>query len=148
MFGPGASHRFEREKWPPQTHETHCKQARKCLTAQTKNERKADQNIIVQDIQSCELPYYNAIRFAAIDGMRNLFLGTAKTTACIWKEKQILTKKDFDDIQCKITKMNAPIDIGRIPHKIEIGKSALEDMDMLIILFSLCSIRCTAKRAS
>ena len=117
---------YEREKWPPRTHETHCKQAQNGLTAQTKSERKAiESEYGARYSVMFELPYYNAICFAGIDVMHNLFLGTAKTIACIWKEKQILTKKDFDDIQCKITKRNAPIDIGRIPHKIEIGMSVL-----------------------
>lgn len=72
-----------------------------------------------------ELPYYDAIRFAGIDVMHNLFLGTAKSIFSIWKERQILNKAQFDLIQAKINKINVPIDVGRIPYKIESGMSGL-----------------------
>ena len=42
-----------------------------------------------------ELPYYDSIRFAIIDPMHNLFLGTAKHIMTIWKDNNILSKDQF-----------------------------------------------------
>ena len=64
-----------------------------------------------------ELPYYDSVRFVAIDIMHNLFLGTAKHVMSIWKEMNILSTKDFEVIQARVQDLNVPQDIGRIPYK-------------------------------
>ena len=117
---------FDRESWIPRTHSTHCEQAYKGLTAQTKVERmRIEQEYGARYSVLFELPYYDAIRFAVIDPMHNLFLGTSKHLMTIWKDSEILTKTDFQAIQQKIEKINVPLDIGRIPYKIESGMSSL-----------------------
>ena len=65
-----------------------------------------------------ELPYYDCIRFVVVDMMHNLFLGTAKHVVTVWKEKQILSAKEFEEIQKRVTSFNVPQGIGRIPYKI------------------------------
>ena len=72
-----------------------------------------------------ELPYYDAIRFTVIDPMHNLFLGIAKHLITIWKDNGILTNIHFQNIQQKIEIMNVPLDVGRIPYRIESGMASL-----------------------
>lgn len=117
---------FERELWPPRTHAIHCNQAYETLTAKTKSARKEiELKYGTRYSVLFELPYYDAIRFAVIDVMHNLFLGTAKNIMSIWKDKQLLSKSDFQTIEERIKKMNVPGDVGRIPYKIESGLSSL-----------------------
>ena len=117
---------FDRESWPPRTHAMHCEQAYKTLTAKTKKERKEiEKTYGTRYSVLYELSYYDAIRFPIIDAMHNLFLGTAKTMMTIWKEREIVTKEHFTAIQEKIECVNVPIDVGRIPHKIESGMAGL-----------------------
>ena len=72
-----------------------------------------------------ELPYYDCIRFVAIDVMHNLFLGTAKHTLNIWKEKRLLGANAFEEIQKRVSTFNVPQDIGRIPYKIDSGMASM-----------------------
>lgn len=117
---------FDRAMWPPRTHSTHCEHAYKVLSAQTKVERKRlEQEYGARYSVLYELPYYDAIRFATIDKMHNLFLGTTKHIMTIWKDCNILNKDHFQIIQQKIESINVPLDVGRIPYKIESGISGL-----------------------
>lgn len=50
--------------------------------------------------------------------MHNLFLGTAKRMLMLWREDGFLPDNVFEDIQNQIDYMNAPSNIGRLPHKI------------------------------
>ena len=110
---------FNRDLWPPRTHSIHCEQAYRGLTAKTKVERhKIEQEYGARYSVLFELPYYDAIRYAVIDPMHNLFVGTAKHLMTIWKDSDILTKNHFKSIQEKIEKVNVPLDVGRIPYKI------------------------------
>lgn len=70
-----------------------------------------------------QLPYYDAVRFVIIDPMHNLFLGLAKTTLKVWKEKELLTDKHFDLLQRRVDAIVPPPEIGRIPSKIASGFS-------------------------
>ena len=40
-----------------------------------------------------QLPYYDAVRFVIIDPVHLLFLGLAKTTLKVWKEKELINDK-------------------------------------------------------
>lgn len=53
---------------------------RKGLSARTKEARK------LLEGQFRARPYYDPIRFAVIDPMHNLYLGTAKHVLSIWKD--------------------------------------------------------------
>jgi hypothetical protein len=70
------------------------------------------------------LTYFDPIRFIIVDPMHCLFLGIAKwIVKRIWIENDILTKKDLKQIQTKMNKFQVPSDVGRIPKKIDCGKS-------------------------
>ena len=117
---------FDRAMWPPRTHSIHSEHAYKVLSAQTKVKRKRlEQEYGARYSVLYELPYYDAILFATIDTMHNLFLGTTKHIMTIWKDRNILNKDHFQIIQQKIESINVPLDVGRIPYKIESGMSGL-----------------------
>ena len=68
-----------------------------------------------------QLPYYDAIRFALIDPMHNLLLGTAKHVLKTWIEKGILSESDLQRLQKRVNLVKPPSEIGRIPSKISDG---------------------------
>ena len=70
-----------------------------------------------------QLPYYDAVRFVIIDPMHNLFLGLAKTTLKVWKEKELIKDKHFVLLQRKVDAGIPPPEIGKIPSKISTGLS-------------------------
>ena len=53
--------------------------------------------------------------------MHNLLLGTSKHMMKIWKEQNTLTDQNLESIQEKVNRMEVPINIGRIPFKIELN---------------------------
>lgn len=66
-----------------------------------------------------DLPYFDPIRMAIIDPMHNLLLGTAKhVLKQIWRDKNMIDKKDYEDIQSCVDSVQVPPDLGRIPSKI------------------------------
>ena len=57
--------------------------------------------------------------------MHNLFLGTAKHVMSLWKDREIIKKEHFTIIQDRVDNLNVPMDIGRIPSKIESAMAGL-----------------------
>ena len=58
-----------------------------------------------------------------IDPMHNLFLGTSKQCMEVWTKNNILTKQDLVIIEERMSHMQAPYSIGRLPLKIGSGFS-------------------------
>ena len=117
---------FDRDSWITRSYATHCTQAQKAQAASTKTARKQiEKESGARYSILFELPYYDAIRFANIDSMHNVFLGTAKHVMALWKDRNILTKEHFMMIQEKIENISVPMDIGRIPYKIESAMAGL-----------------------
>ena len=46
-----------------------------------------------------ELDYIDLPRMCIVDPMHNLFLGTGKHVLELWKRKEIISNKQFDNIQ-------------------------------------------------
>lgn len=65
-----------------------------------------------------ELPYFDAPRMCIVDPMHNLLLGTAKHMIEIWKSLQIISPKQYEEIQERVDSHVCPSDIGRVPPKI------------------------------
>ena len=117
---------FNRSSWPIRTHAVHCQEAYRALVSQTKAARKEIEKIYdARYLVFFEIPFYDAIRFPVVNVMHNLFLGTAKNIMAIWKDREILSKEDFEIIQTKVEELNVPMDVGRIPYKIDSGMSGL-----------------------
>ncbi len=64
------------------------------------------------------LPYFDCIRFAIVDPMHSLFLGTAKRMMEMWLELSALTHTDLEHVQQKVDRSSVPSNIGRLPFKI------------------------------
>ena len=117
---------FDRDSWPLRTNENHRVNAYKTLNCRTKAEQKEiEKSAGSRYCVLLELPYYHAIRFPVIDPMHNLFLGTAKHILSIWKDLKLLSSSDFSTIQQRMEAANVPVDIGRIPLKIDSGMSGM-----------------------
>ena len=117
---------FDRDSWPKRTHTEHHHHAYKTMEAKTKEARKTiEKEFGVRYSVLFELPYYDSVRFSTIDSMHNLFLGTSKHTMMLWKDRNIITKDHFKIMQERINQINVPLDIGRIPHKIESSMASL-----------------------
>lgn len=117
---------FNRDSWIRRSHSLHCLQARRALTAQTQAARKEiEKEYGARYSVLFEIPYYDAIRFANIDSMHNVFLGTSKHIMTLWKERDIIKKEHFLIIQQRIEKIRVPMDISRIPNKIESAMAGL-----------------------
>ena len=88
---------FDRESWEQQSNEDHRAYAEKVCQAKTPSDAQkfasssgAHHSVLFQ------LPYYDAIRFALIDPMHNLPLGSAKHVLKTWTEMGILSESDLE----------------------------------------------------
>ena len=90
------------------------------------------------------LPYYDCIRFAIIDPMHNLFLGTPKRILQQqWIENGLISKKNLERIQQIVHSCKVPIGIGRIPNKIASNFAHLtaDEWKNWTLLFSLIALQ-------
>ena len=109
---------FDRDLWERHTNGLHRQYGYKELSGKTKAEKKGiERTYGGRYLVLFKLPYYDCIRFAVVDMMHHLFLGTAKHVVCVWKEKNLLIDKEFEEIQRWVDSFNVPQDIGRIPYK-------------------------------
>ena len=112
---------------------TFTKNAWDTLDAVTKTQRSQ----LELDKGSCftqlmNLPYYDCIRFAIIDPMHNLYLGTPKRLLHEqWMESGLIPKKSLDEIQNIVQKCNVPSNVGRMSHKIASAFASLTAYVML-----------------
>lgn len=108
---------FNRDSWTLRTNAEHCQHVREIQDATTVTLHNA-----LESKSGCrysvllELSYFDPTRMVVVDPMHNLFLGTTKH---ILKE----TPADIHSIQEVIDRIHVPMDIGRIPRKIETGFS-------------------------
>lgn len=64
------------------------------------------------------LPYFDPVRFSAIDTMHNLYLGTGKHAFRVWVSQNILTKENIEEIDKKCRCFQVPAGVGRLPINI------------------------------
>lgn len=74
--------------------------------------------------------------------MHNIFLGVAKHTVKLWKEKKILTMNDFELLQNRVDSMNPPPNLGWIPRKIESSFASFtaDEWKHWILVYSLFAL--------
>lgn len=69
------------------------------------------------------LPYFDPVRFIAVDPMHCLFLGIAKwIVKRIWVDENILSQNALLLVQKKMNEFQIPADLGRIPGKVHCGE--------------------------
>ena len=61
------------------------------------------------------------VRCHVVDPMHNIFLGIAKLVIQTWKEKGMLSKEHFIQLQEKVDMITPLPKVGRIPRKIDNG---------------------------
>jgi len=117
---------FERDEWPLRNHAVQYNQAYQTLKANTKEAKKnLEKTFGLRYSVFHKLACYDSVRFSTIDTMHNLFLGSSKHVMNTWKENELITNHHFATMHERIGKINVPMDVGRIPHKIESSMSKL-----------------------
>ena len=90
------------------------------------------------------LPYYDSVRFAIVDPMHNLFLGTAKRMIKIWKDLDFLNTNTLKLIQERVDKASVPSDVGKLPGKIDkffFDGFTADELKNWTLLFSLYALK-------
>ena len=102
------------------THDEHKKNAIRALSALTPSQRhEIETETGSRFTELMNLPYYDSIRYAIIDRMHNLLLGTPKRLFTKqWVNNGLLNKTALEEIQEIVSRCIVPSGIGRIPHKI------------------------------
>ena len=75
--------------------------------------------------------------------MHNLFMGLAKHSMSVWKDRGLLTPAAMLDIQDTINNFEVPTDVGRIPGKIASGFAdfTADQWKHWIIVYSLIALK-------
>ena len=113
---------YDRENWAPRSAENHkaiCTDLLKASSKTSLRDLEAEHSVRY----SCliQLPHFDPIRFAVVDPMHNLLLGTAKHVLFVWIKKGILLPDDLQLIEERSEQIAFPGDVGRIPTKIGSG---------------------------
>lgn len=109
---------FDTESWEPRSNEDHRAAAEKVHQAKTPSDaQKFASSSGARSSVLFQLPYYDAIRFALIDPMYDLLLGSAKHVLKTWIEMGILNESDLERVQKRVNLVKPPSEIGRIPSK-------------------------------
>lgn len=92
---------YDRENWTLRTGEMHRSSVQEVLKETTKaGITAAESRLGVRYSILLRLPYFDPVRFTAIDIMHNLFLGSGKNVFNLWIEKCVLTiKESIDEIE-------------------------------------------------
>ena len=110
---------FNRSEWNLRNNEEHRLAATNHKMANTKAQQaNIEHSTGVRYSVLLELPYFDAPRMCIVDPMHNLFLGTAKRVLEIWRDTNVLSHQNFQDMQEKIDNFITPRGLGRIPSKI------------------------------
>ena len=136
---------FDTEKWTARTGEIHRQQMTEIMGKTTKTEREELESKYGTRYSSLiRLPYYDSVRFAIIDPMHNLFLGTAKKMISVWKDEKFLNDETLQTIQERVDKAQVPSDIGKLPGKIDkftFQGFTADELKNWTILFSLYALK-------
>lgn len=113
-FGEKADYsNFNASSWPPRTNVVHREIPDKYLQCNTRSKQhKLERQYGIRYSVLLQLPYFNAPRMCVVDPMHNLLLGTAKHMIEIWKSLNIISSKQYDDIQERVDSHVCPSDIG------------------------------------
>ena len=134
---------FDRPTWPLRTNAIHRKNVQLVQRCTTKTEkRRKESQLGCRYSALLELPYFDPPRMLIIDPMHNLFLGTAKHMLKIWEGQNLLSRRHFQQLQESVDGFTVPPDVGRIPHKIQVGFSdfTADQFKNWIIYFSIPAI--------
>ena len=110
---------FKRSEWILRTVTNHRQQCRKILKETTKaGVKRLESKFSLRYSVLLSLPYFDPVRYTAIDPMHNLLLGTGKHTFKVWLAKGILSEHSLAEIDRRAKLVQVPSDIGRLPTNI------------------------------
>ena len=135
---------FDRENWPKRSNTEHRLLVPEYLSKTNRAQQKEfESQHGFRYSQLLQLPYFDIIRCCTVDPMHNLFLGTAKYFIVQLIDKGILAKDHLQIIEQRVSAMNAPINIGRLPSKIASGFSGFkaDQWRNWTIVFSLVALK-------
>ena len=113
---------FDRSQWDLRNPTEHKEHASKYLSAQSISQQ--DECVSENGVRYSvllELPYLDIVRNHIIDPMHNLLLGTAKHVMKTWMAKGIVAPNDLKLLEERVSQIQCPYDVGRIPLKISSG---------------------------
>ena len=115
-FNDCTSSKFDRGSWIERTSDKHLSDCAEILKETTKTGiQVAESQRGVRNCALLDLPYYDPIRFVAIDIMHNLYLGTGKHMFVTWIELGLLSNEDLTTADVMIKNFVVPNNIGRLP---------------------------------
>ena len=110
---------YNRENWSPRDLNDHRQRVEKVLKEVTKTGiQAAESKYGLRYSALLSLPYFDPIKFTAIDVMHNLFLGTGKHMLDLWLDRSILDRDSLVQIETLVNRFSVPSDIGRLPTNI------------------------------
>ncbi len=107
---------FDRNNWDLRSVVQHREQSKEILKETTKTGmRKAESKYGLRYSVLLNLPYFDPVRFTALDIMHNLYLGTGKHAFKVWVNKGLLGSNELNEIDRRTRLFYVPPGIGRLP---------------------------------
>ena len=131
-------------QWLPRSLSCHLENAKESKQAPTATaKRSLESQHGARYSALLDLPYFDVVRQHVIDPMHKLFLGLAKHTVSIWKDKYWTRNSDTESIQEVVDRFQVPSDIGRIPSRISAGFSGFtaDQWKHWTLLYSLVALK-------
>ena len=135
---------FDRNNWPLRTGQLHRQHVQEVLKETTKTGiSAAESKHGVRYSILLSLPYFDPVRFTAIDTMHNLFLGTGKRMFGLWIDNGILSKSNIVEIEKRIDLFTVPAVVGRLPSRIgsQYGGFTAKQWKNWILLYSAVALK-------
>ena len=107
---------FDRENWELRSMKQHRQDVKKVLEQVTKTGIELAES--QYGVTTSPSLFSDPVKFTIIDCMHNLFLGTPKHLLWIWLDKDLLTKENFAQMECKMKLIRVPADTGRVPSNV------------------------------
>lgn len=120
QFGSSTNYSgYDRSTWTLRSCSMHRRHCEEILKETTKTGiRKMESKYGVRYSVLLTLPYFDPVRFSAIDTMHNLYLGTGKHAFRVWVSQNILTNENLVEIDRKARCFQVPAGVGRLPTNI------------------------------
>ena len=110
---------YNRDSWQLRSKEQHKSGLEKVRMGHTKTGlQAAESKFGVRYSVLMSLPYYDPVKFTAIDTMHNLLLGTAKHALDVWVQSDVLTKQGLRKLEECLNHFTVPSGMGRLPSRI------------------------------
>ena len=107
---------YDRSSWPCRSAEKHRSDVRETLCQKTKTTRhNKESELGCRYSVLLQLPYFDPVRYTAVDLMHNLYLGTGKYLFKLWISLGLVGKSELDDIDKLLRLFVVPNSIGRLP---------------------------------